>query len=91
MSAYGVTKLAWDLEHCVGLMAEFDADHVGVLDRYALTGRERDAVLARDATALLAAGVNPVALRNLMVLIGAAGAQMYTQAHDGVKGSGVAR
>ncbi|MFC0527628.1 hypothetical protein [Phytohabitans kaempferiae] len=88
MSAYAVTRLAWDLEHVDGLRDRFDADPDPVLDGYALTPTERAAIVDRDAPALLAGGVNPVALRNLMVLLGAAGAQMYVRSHLGVDRTG---
>lgn len=84
MSAYAVTRLAADLEHVDGLLDRFNADAEPVLDQYQLAPAERDAIVARDARTLLATGVNAIALRNMMVLLGAAGAQMYVRAHQGV-------
>lgn len=85
MSAFAVTRLAWDLEHVAGLRERYDSDPESVLAEYDLSDEERAAIRAKDARTLLDAGVNPIALRNLMVLLGAPGAQMYVRSHDGVK------
>lgn len=80
MSAYHLTKLAWDLEHADGLLARFQQDPDAVLDRYRLTDAERQAIADRDARWLLTTGINPVALRNLMVLLGVPHGRMYADA-----------
>ncbi len=77
MSVYGVTRLAWDLEHADGVLARYRRDPHVVLDGYVLTGPERAAVHDLDAPALLAAGVNPVAVRNLFVLLGVTHRDMF--------------
>lgn len=82
MSAYHLTKLAWDLEHVDGLLERFGEDPDAVLDGYRLTDDERRAVQQRDAAALLPTGINPVALRNLMVLLGVPHSRMYNRAHE---------
>ena len=78
MSVYTVTRLTADLEHVVGLLDRFNADPGSVFDEYGVTAPERDAITARDAHALLALGINPVPLRNLMFLLGVRGPQMWS-------------
>lgn len=80
MAILGLTKLARDLEHRNGLVAELRAAPTDVLGRYDISETEVRAVLELDAHALLAAGMNPVALRNLLVLLGIPHGAMYT--HD---------
>jgi hypothetical protein len=79
MSIYGISRLAWDLEHVDGLAARLKDDPHAVLADYPLTDSERDAVFCNDARWLLAHGVNPVVLRNLVVMQGVPHAKMYTQ------------
>ncbi|CAO5165462.1 carboxymethylenebutenolidase [Frankia sp. AiPs1] len=74
MNLVGLNRLAWDLEH---RRAELREDLAEALLDYPLTNRERRAVLARDAAWLLAGGMNPVALRNLMVSLGVPHSAMY--------------
>jgi hypothetical protein len=78
VSVYGITKLAWDLEHADGVLARFHDDPRAVLAEYRLTEAERDAILRLRAGPLLAGGVNPVALRNLFVLLGVTHSEMYS-------------
>ena len=80
MSTLGLNKLAWDLEHVAGLGQDYDADPESVLNRYDIDPREVRAVVDLDATTLLRYGMNPVALRNLLVLLGIPHAQLYTHA-----------
>jgi hypothetical protein len=77
MSVYGITRLAWDLEHVDGVLARFHDDPRAVLAEYALTEAERAAIEARQAERLLTGGVNPVVLRNLFVVLGVAHSDMY--------------
>lgn len=77
MSVYAVTRLTADLEHVDGLLGRFSVDAESVFNNYRLTAAERDAIVARDARTLLALGLNPVPLRNLMFLLGARGPQMW--------------
>ncbi|GII95246.1 hypothetical protein [Sinosporangium siamense] len=77
MSIVGLNHLARDLEHAAGLRERFDGAPDEVLAAYTLTADECDAVRQRDAAWLLAAGMNPVALRNLMVSLGVAHDAMY--------------
>jgi hypothetical protein len=79
MSIYGISRLAWDLEHVDGLVARLKAAPHVVLAEYPLTDAERDAVFCNDAHWLLAHGVNPVVLRNLIVMQGIPHGQMYAQ------------
>lgn len=83
MSWVQLTALAWNLEHLDGLLEQFGHDPELVLSRYALSRSERQAILDRDAHALLAAGMNPVALRNLMVLLGVRHADMFQRRVSG--------
>ncbi|MEV0631011.1 hypothetical protein [Nonomuraea wenchangensis] len=79
MSIVGLNRLARDLEHAPGLRERFAADPEQVLPGYALTEEEHAAVTRRDAAWLLRAGMNPVALRNLMVTLGVAHHEMYQE------------
>ncbi|GAA3935995.1 hypothetical protein GCM10023085_16810 [Actinomadura viridis] len=81
MSIVGLNRLARDLEHVPGLLGRFEADPRTVLSAYPLTTGEREAVTGRDSGRLLAHGMNPVALRNLMVVLGVPHGAMYA-AHD---------
>nr|MDT0661862.1 hypothetical protein [Micromonospora sp. DSM 115978] len=74
MSLVELNRLAWDLEHESGLLSRV---RDGLLDGYALDEEEARAVRDRDSWKLLARGMNPVALRNLMVMLGVPHAQMY--------------
>ena len=82
MGIVDINRLAWDLEHREGLVAEFRRDLSAVLGRYRLTGVERAAIATADAHRLLAAGVNPVVLRNLLVIQGIAHREMYAPPAD---------
>jgi hypothetical protein len=77
MSLYGISRLAWDLEHVDGLAARLTATPHEVLASYPLSDAERDAVFCHDAHWLLDHGVNPVVLRNLVVMQGVPHAKMY--------------
>lgn len=81
-SVYGITKLAWDLEHANGALARFRDDPHAVLAEYPLTEAERDAILRLRPEPLLAGGVNPVALRNLFVLLGVTHSEMFRPISD---------
>ncbi|MWA05397.1 hypothetical protein F8568_034550 [Actinomadura sp. LD22] len=74
MSIVGLNRLAWDLEHRPDLPGELPE----TLQHYPLTAVERRAVLNRDSAWLLANGMNPVALRNLMVSLGVPHSAMYS-------------
>ncbi|MEU5879984.1 hypothetical protein [Spirillospora sp. NPDC047279] len=80
MSIVGLNRLARELEHSPGLLADFKAAPEPVLARYPLSPEERRAVTGRKAEWLLAHGMNPVALRNLMVVLGVAHRDMYPSA-----------
>ncbi|WP_283134548.1 hypothetical protein [Rhizohabitans arisaemae] len=77
MSIVGLNRLARELEHTPGLRERYESEPGEVLGRFPLDPEERDAVRRRDAAWLLAAGMNPVALRNLMVVLGVAHQDMY--------------
>ncbi|MDX6740575.1 hypothetical protein [Actinocorallia sp. A-T 12471] len=77
MSVVGLNRLARDLEHTPDLLAAYTAAPEDVLTDYPLTADEGAAVLQRDATWLLGHGMNPVALRNLMVVLGVGHHEMY--------------
>lgn len=83
MSVVGLNRLARELEHAPGLLARYLESPDAVLDGYPLTGPERRAVADKDAAWLLGAGMNPVALRNLMVVLGVAHQDMYPAAKSG--------
>ncbi|GAB2857679.1 hypothetical protein GCM10022221_66590 [Actinocorallia aurea] len=83
MSVVGLNRLARELEHTPGLLTRYLESPDTVLDGYRLTGPERRAVTGKDAAWLLDAGMNPVALRNLMVVLGVAHQDMYPAAKDG--------
>lgn len=84
MNLLALTKLAWDLEHVPGLLDRYRDEPATVLDGYRLDDAARRAVLDRDAHALLAGGLNPVALRNLLVLLGVRHADLYRSDHRSV-------
>ncbi|MFF5248793.1 hypothetical protein ACFY3V_31315 [Streptosporangium sp. NPDC000095] len=79
MSIVGLNRLARDLEHIPGLCERFASDPAEVLADYPLADQERTAVVRKDAAWLLQAGMNPVALRNLMVTLGVAHREMYSE------------
>lgn len=81
MSVLGLTKLARDLEHVDGLLDDFRAEPARFLERYDLADAEEKAVVDLDTAFLLERGMNPVALRNLIVLLGVPHGQMYTHQH----------
>jgi hypothetical protein len=84
VSVVGLNRLARELEHTPGMLEAFLATPEPVLADYPLAPEERLAVVRRDAAWLLAHGMNPVALRNLMVVLGVAHRDMYTaHAADG--------
>ncbi|WP_141585237.1 hypothetical protein [Actinomadura sp. WMMA1423] len=83
MSVVALNRLARELEHSPGLLARYRESPETVLDGYRLSGPERRAVTEKDASWLLAAGMNPVALRNLMVVLGVAHQDMYPAPKDG--------
>ncbi|WP_229053494.1 hypothetical protein [Aeromicrobium sp. Leaf350] len=78
MSVLGLTKMTWDLEHLDGHVDELLGDPRTFMSRYDVSDTEARAVEQLDATALLELGMNPVALRNLLVLLGIPHGQMYT-------------
>ncbi|MDQ6522196.1 hypothetical protein RB608_01225 [Nocardioides sp. LHD-245] len=80
MSVLGLTKLARSLEHEDGLLERFRSDPAAVMDRFPLDDAERASVLELDASDLRERGMNPVALRNLLVLLGVPHGRMYTHA-----------
>jgi hypothetical protein len=80
MSILAVNRIALDLEHRMGLIDEYRSDPQSVLDRYRLSSEEREAVVRLDAQYLLDAGVNPIVIRNLLVILGIPHSDMYT--HD---------
>lgn len=77
MSLLNLNKLAWDLEHEDGLLDAYRRDPEAVLETYRLGPRHKSAVAERDAATLLADGLNPVVLRNLLVLLGVPHAKLY--------------
>ncbi|ROO85003.1 aromatic-ring opening dioxygenase LigAB LigA subunit [Actinocorallia herbida] len=83
MSVVGLNRLARELEHTPGLLGRYLESPGTVLDEYRLTESERRAVAGKDAAWLLDAGMNPVALRNLMVVLGIAHQDMYPAAKNG--------
>lgn len=83
MSIVGLNRLARELEHTPGLLERWREAPQSVLRAYALSEDERRAVCNKDATWLLAHGMNPVALRNLMVVLGVAHDAMYPPATGG--------
>jgi hypothetical protein len=78
MSVLGLTKLSRELEHDEGLLARFRSDPILEMRGFDLTAQEVEWVLDLDAQSLLDHGVNPVVLRNLLVLLGVQHGQMYT-------------
>lgn len=80
MSVLGVNKFTLDLEHRPGLLDAYRADPAAVLDGYRLSEQERAAIQRLDADYFLASGVNPIVIRNLLVILGIPHKDMYT--HD---------
>ncbi|SDY78830.1 hypothetical protein [Herbiconiux ginsengi] len=80
MSVIAVNKFTLDLEHKPGVLEAYRADPAAVLDGYRLSDAERDAIARLDADWFLTAGVNPIVIRNLLVILGIPHNQMYT--HD---------
>ncbi|MCR1782701.1 hypothetical protein KVF89_09170 [Nocardioides carbamazepini] len=88
MSVLGLTKLARALEHEDGLLERFRSEPGAVMDRFVLDDAERASVLALDANDLRERGMNPVALRNLLVLLGVPHGQMYVHTQVGMPPQG---
>jgi hypothetical protein len=78
MSTVGLGRLARDVARTDGVAERLRADPRSVLAQYPLTGPERDAVLRLDAAALVALGLNPLVMRNLLFLLGVPNAELYT-------------
>jgi hypothetical protein len=78
MSVVGVTALARDLEHVPGLLDRWATERDRIIAGYPISAAEADAIRRNDAAWLLAAGMNPVALRNLFVIQGIAHKDMYS-------------
>jgi hypothetical protein len=78
VSVVGLCRLVRDLERVAGAADELRADAPAFLARYALTDRERDAVLDLDARALVDLGLNPLPMRNLLTLSGVRNPEIWT-------------
>jgi hypothetical protein len=78
MSVIGVNKLTLALEHEPALLDAYRSDPDATLDKYRLSSDERDAIRRLDADNLLQRGVNPIVIRNLLVLLGIPHGEMYT-------------
>lgn len=78
MSVVGLCRLVRDVERVPELAAELRRDAPSVLDRYALSDAEREAVIDLDAGALVELGLNPLPMRNLLTLSGVANSEIYT-------------
>ena len=78
MSILAVNKFTLDLEHAAGTLDAYRVDPTGVLDRYRLTAEERSAIERLDADFFLEEGVNPIVIRNLLVILGIPHKAMYT-------------
>jgi hypothetical protein len=77
MSIYAISRLAWDIEHVDDVLDALKHNPDDVLSRYDLTPDEAEAIRNSDARWLLAHGVNPVVLRNLIVVQGTPHSRMY--------------
>ena len=80
MSVVGMCRLVRDLERVDGLATELRTNPGPVLVRYPLTEAERDAVLDLDAQRLVDLGLNPLPMRNLLVLAGVPNPDIYSHA-----------
>ena len=80
MSILGINKFTLDLEHAAGVLDAYRTNPATVLDGYRLSPEERAAIERLDADYFLAAGVNPIVIRNLLVILGIPHKEMYT--HD---------
>lgn len=80
MSVIAVNKFTLALEHDPGKIEAYRADPEAVLDQYRLSSQERDEIRRLDARALLARGINPIVIRNLLVILGIPHGEMYR--HD---------
>ena len=61
--AYGLNKVLFELHHKPDDLAAYLGDKEAYLDRFALTGRAREAIRDNDVAALYLAGANPYLLR----------------------------
>jgi hypothetical protein len=68
MSTYALNKLLRDVNRDPGIRARFFADAGAVASGYDLSAEERQAVLARDVTALYRLGVHGLILRPFTIL-----------------------
>lgn len=59
MGAYEVGKLLFDMKHDERLAKEFRANREEVMERYAFSEEEKDAIRKKDARFLYTLGVNP--------------------------------
>ncbi len=65
MSIYEVQKLCWRIRKDAALLEELRRDARTVLERFRLSRRERDALVAGDVAALEQAGAHGYLLANL--------------------------
>jgi hypothetical protein len=82
MSILAVNKFTLALEHEGGLIEDYRAHPDEVLGRYRLTQGEREEIRRLDAQALLDRGVNPIVIRNLLVILGIKHGEMYRHGGD---------
>ena len=82
MSVLAINKFTLALEHEGGLIEDYRAHPDEVLGRYRLTEAERDEIRRLDAQALLDRGVNPIVIRNLLVILGIKHGEMYCHDSD---------
>lgn len=78
MSVLGVNNFTLALEHEPGVLEEYRTAPSEVLSRYRLSDLERESIATLDAGALLEHGVNPIVIRNLLVILGVPHGKMYT-------------
>jgi hypothetical protein len=81
MSLLSLTRLTTDLGHQPELRAGLLAAPADTLAAYPLTDEERAAVLALDAHTLLALGLHPVVMRNLLVRLGVGNHELFDHQH----------
>lgn len=78
MSVLGLNKFTLDLEHTAGVLDDYRSEPDSVLARYRLSEEEKEGIRNLDADYLLTTGVNPIVLRNLLVILGVPHKEMYT-------------
>jgi Aromatic-ring-opening dioxygenase LigAB, LigA subunit len=91
MSLYQMQKFLFELNRDPGLQSQFRAARAPVLDRYELSGEEREALAAGDIGLIYVLGANGQLLMHYAALLGMPWADYIAAMRDGVSRHGPVR